>query len=284
MALCRSARAHTSPANVRVFCGDQMEFMLTCLPYLYISLSRAFSSRAREPWYPPIAEYKWAMLPTRYRALASPTGAYGAQRVAGDGSGGDGGSVGERILLAPPWLISADNALGHRYKHWLYGATPTPCVMLHFVCVAAGERSRILPMQLFRRWHHRAVDAEVEALNVKLPSPGSAAATAASAASATSVSNPADSASASASASTSASTAVSTIVSVPTRPRMIALAGATIESALAPRPWPELNVLNALLGGLAVLSDRALVLPALNCTRTVEADQVGTHRLRYPFE
>ena len=50
---------------------------------------------------------------------------------------------------------------------------------------------------------------------------------------------------------------------------MIALDGATIEAAMAPQPWPQLNTLHALLGGLAVLSNRALALPAINCTATV---------------
>jgi hypothetical protein len=34
---------------------------------------------------------------------------------------------------------------------------------------------------------------------------------------------------------------------------------------LAPRPWAELNALQLLLGGLAELSSRSLVLPALDC-------------------
>ena len=72
----------------------------------------------------------------------------------------DGGAAVEKLLLAPPWLISADNTLGHRYRHILYGARPPPWVLLHFVCVAAGEHSRILPMRLFGRWHNRAVNAE----------------------------------------------------------------------------------------------------------------------------
>ena len=50
---------------------------------------------------------------------------------------------------------------------------------------------------------------------------------------------------------------------------MLALDGATVEEAMAPRPWPQLNTLHALLGGLAKLSGRALVLPAINCTDTV---------------
>jgi hypothetical protein len=133
----------------------------------------------RAPWYPPIAEYKWTPLPARARrglaaldgahALPSgkvsrkgtaPGGAYGGAYGSADG-GAYGGAYAmrgsmtrtlrrgatlpppERLLLAPPWLISADNALGHRYKGWMYGARPSPCVLLHFVCVgeARGIRS-----------------------------------------------------------------------------------------------------------------------------------------------
>ena len=90
------------------------------------------------PWYPPVGEYRW-------------------QHVDAATAGGGG----EALLLAPPWLISADNSLGHRYKHWLYGAAPRPWLMLHLVCVASGEHSRILPMRLFGAWHEEAVAAEL---------------------------------------------------------------------------------------------------------------------------
>ena len=199
---------------------------------------------ARSPWYPPIAEYKWTPLPTdRWDNLAAPNGAHGLKRKSnGNHRGGSSQRSAddekeERILLAPPWLISADNALGHRYKHWMYGYNPPPCVLLHFVCVAAGERSRILPMQLFGKWFDSAVDAEVRELE---------------AANLTGTSSPSPPPGA-----------------PPARQRIIALAGATIDDPLAPRPWPHLNALNALFGGLAVLSGRALVMPAINCTATV---------------
>jgi len=47
--------------------------------------------------------------------------------------------------------------------------------------------------------------------------------------------------------------------------RRLALADATYESPLAPRPWPQLNALHAALGGLAELAGRVAVLPALDC-------------------
>ena len=267
---------------------------------------------ARAPWYPPLAEYKWAQLPTPYVALASANGAHGAARAVGSRRGvaastaasaalGTASSSGsavrpERIMLAPPWLISADNALGHRYKHWLYGATPSPCVMLHFVCVAAGERSRILPMQLFGRWHYRAVDAELAVLNASFlaPPPGrmaSALGDADGGRSGGSRGRPArrrrrrtqqQGRSAGAAAGNGhdgddddddeeeePGGASAPPQQETSRRRMLALDGATVEEAMAPRPWPQLNTLHALLGGLAKLSGRALVLPAINCTDTV---------------
>ncbi len=65
----------------------------------------------RPPWYPRRSEYRWVEL-------------HGAPGDATPGGAGEG--AGERVLLAPPWLVSADNSLGERYKHWLYGARPTP--------------------------------------------------------------------------------------------------------------------------------------------------------------
>ena len=44
--------------------------------------------------------------------------------------------------------------------------------------------------------------------------------------------------------------------------RLLALADGTLRSPLVPRPWPELNALHALLGGLAVLSGALLALHA----------------------
>ena len=63
--------------------------------------------RAISPWFPEHADYRWREL--------SPAAAASADAVV-PGQGGGG----ERILLAPPWLIAADNSLGHRYKHKQY--------------------------------------------------------------------------------------------------------------------------------------------------------------------
>ena len=114
-------------------------------------------------------------------------------------------------------------------------------------------------MQLFGRWHYAAVEAEMAALNT----------------SATDARVRVDGGTDGEDGGHIAgkvgggSSRVALEGSAP-RPRMLALAGATIEAAMAPRPWSQLNVLHALLGGLAVLSGRALALPAWNCTRTVE--------------
>ncbi|EOD37892.1 hypothetical protein EMIHUDRAFT_224863 [Emiliania huxleyi CCMP1516] len=159
----------------------------------------------RPPWFPHRAEYRyWSLRRAAVGADAS------LWRPVPE----------ERILLAPPWLVSADNAFGHRYKHWLYGASPPPCVLLHFVCVAPGQRSRILPMQLFGAW-----SAGADVLSGRRGE---------------------DDADADAD-------------------EMLALADATYESPLAPRPWPQLNALHAALGGLAELAGRVAVLPALDC-------------------
>ena len=208
------------------------------------------SLRAISPWFPKHADYRWREL--------SPAAAAAASHVLpGEGGGG------ERILLAPPWLIAADNSLGHRYKHWQYGARPAPCVMLHFVCVATGEGSRILPMQLFGRWHHRAVEQELGFDGSIRRGDNSSG-------------DPAQRRSLVALPRDRRDDHVARYVglaaaaSMPRRP-LIALAGATLEAPLKPRPWPELNALQLLLGGLARLSGRSPALPALDCHGTKDA-------------
>ena len=213
----------------------------------------------RTPWYPPIAEYKWTPLPApTWRELSAPEG---ARALPGYGLGTRERRAlppPERILLAPPWLISADNALGHRYKGWMYGARPPPCVLLHFVCVAAGERSRILPMQLFGRWYQKQVEAEVRELVAANLTDGTQASST-------------DDGERGGIGGDGSAIVVRPPAEVPgSRRRVLALEGAIIDNAMTPRPWPQLNRLHALLGGLAVLTGRALALPAINCTRTVE--------------
>ena len=71
------------------------------------------SLTVRAPWYPRRAAYKGSTIPSLgFEALAAP------------GATHSGGTSHERVLLAPPWLISADNSLGHRYKHWCAPALP----------------------------------------------------------------------------------------------------------------------------------------------------------------
>ena len=173
----------------------------------------------RDPWYPRASGYLWWPLDAASVAAAASVEAGGAAAP----SSGDGGAAVEKLLLAPPWLISADNTLGHRYRHILYGARPPPWVLLHFVCVAAGEHSRILPMRLFGRWHNAAVNAEA----APPPKPS---------------------------------------WDRRTPRRLLALTPGSLDEPMAPQPWGRLNALHALLGGLALMTNRTAVLPALQCT------------------
>ena len=75
----------------------------------------------RLPWYPRRAEYRWWQLAT---AAASAGASAGPVPGSAAAEGTAGAAPSERLLLAPPWLISADNSLGHRYKHWLYASRP----------------------------------------------------------------------------------------------------------------------------------------------------------------
>ena len=109
-------------------------------------------------------------------------------------------------------------------------------------------------MQLFRRWHYDAVDAELAALP-----PAN-----------TSSTDPEDLVG---EADGGNAITASGRLSSSGGPRLLALSGATIEEAMPPQPWPQMNAIQSLLGGLAVLSGRRLVLPAINCTATVEMGQ-----------
>ena len=190
----------------------------------------------RRPWYPRRAEYRWWQL-TAAAAIAGATA--GVVPGAADGTAADGSAQSERLMLAPPWLISADNSLGHRYKHWLYSSAPAPCALLHFVCVATHEASRILPMRLFGHWHEAAVAAEVNALQAsRLQSDPTA--------------QPLDLGPSGAAA--------------PGRRLLLALEPGTFDTPLRPAAWDELNVLHTALGGLAALAGRVAVLPVFNCS------------------
>ena len=76
---------------------------------------------ARPPWYPRRAEYRWWDLTAADSAAGSTavSSAPGsrAERAAARLRDAGGAAASERMLLAPPWLISADNSLGHRYTH-----------------------------------------------------------------------------------------------------------------------------------------------------------------------
>ncbi len=97
------------------------------------------SLRVRPPWYPRAARYLWTELTNPPWGAALPDGGWGAGRATGGGGGGGGGSGGggvvERVILAPAWLVSLENGLGHKQKHIMYGATrPPPAVFVHFTC------------------------------------------------------------------------------------------------------------------------------------------------------
>ena len=157
-----------------------------------------------------------------------------------------------------------------------YGAHPAPCVLLHFVCVATGEGSRILPMQLFGRWHHEAVEHALGVDGHAPPSRSESPETTLAPSPDRSTESSDDERSGRRSRSgrralleTAESRAAVNTTSAqrgrhPGRP-LLALEDATLASPLAPRPWAELTALQLLLGGLAELSSRSLVLPALDC-------------------
>ena len=80
----------------------------------------------------------------------------------GTGGGCGGGGSGEKIALAPAWLVAMENGLGLKGKHWLYGALQPPAELVHYTCTTQTEAARIWPLRLFGHWHKQAVDAEVQ--------------------------------------------------------------------------------------------------------------------------
>eukprot|EP00966_Prymnesium_polylepis_P225109 5206488-Prymnesium_polylepis.1 len=63
--------------------------------------------------------------------------------------------------MAPAWLVAMENGLGLKGKHWLYGATPSPAVIIHYTCTTQTEAARMWPLRLFGQWYSSAVDAEL---------------------------------------------------------------------------------------------------------------------------
>lgn len=166
----------------------------------------------------------------------------------GPGGGCGGGGSGERIALAPSWLVSMENGLGLKGKHWLYGATPPPAVLIHYTCTTQTEAARIWPLRLFGHWHAAAVHADAN-LPEEVVTPSAQRGRRSAVLS-----------------SPTASAAPGSSASAPIR--LLALEGASLESPLSPGTWGALNLYHALLGGLATLSGRTLVAPATNCTGT----------------
>ena len=173
----------------------------------------------------------------------------------GSGGGCGGGGSGESIALAPAWLVSMENGLGLKGKHWLYGATPPPAVLIHYTCTTQTEAARIWPLRLFGHWHDDAVRAD--AASSYLPTADEAQATP---------------------ASTSLASTVQTTAAA--SPRLLALEGGSLSHPLPSDSWAKLNLYHALLGGLASLSGRTLVAPASNCSGVMGRVHISPPRPR----
>ena len=153
------------------------------------------------------------------------------------------------MILAPSWLVSLENGLGHKQKHVLYGAGAAalpPAAFLHFTCVHQSENARTWPMRLFGHWH--ATPAWPQP-----PTPRAAAASLSSGAARDLL----DKENAALEGSRG---------DAPRAARLLALEGGTLEAPLPPLPWAQLNALDALLGGTAALAGRTYLPPVLNCT------------------
>lgn len=70
------------------------------------------------------------------------------------------GAVTERVVLAPSWLVSMENGIGHKHKHVQYGANPPVTALVHYTCIKQSENARIWPMRLLGGWHAEYVAEE----------------------------------------------------------------------------------------------------------------------------
>ena len=184
--------------------------------------------RVAAPWYPREARYLWHELTLPSWAAPSTPAA-------------------ERVILAPSWLVSLENGLGHKQKHVLYGAGAAAlpaAAFLHFTCVHQSENARTWPMRLFGHWHAKPAWP-------RPPTPRAAAASLSSGA---------------LEGSGGAAGRVAVGGDAPRAGRLLALEGGTLEAPLPPLPWAQLNALDALLGGAAALAGRTYLPPVLNCT------------------
>ena len=157
-----------------------------------------------------------------------------------------GGGSGEKVAMAPAWLVAMENGLGLKGKHWQYGATPSPAVLVHYTCTTQTEAARVWPLRLFGHWHEVAVNADAPTgLAAAVAAGGAAAATAPPAAK--------------------------------PPPQLLALVDGTLANPLPATgtSWARLNALHAVLGGLAASSGRTLVAPAINCTGVGGARHLG---------
>jgi hypothetical protein len=261
---------------------------------------------ASEPYFPrkpsPVSSTPWA--PMRFNALwttlttVPPTGALApaplacagapnptdaAAAAAAPAAAGPTKSYcgsGESVLLAPAWLVAMEQGIGHKLKHVAYGVSPSPAVIIHFTCTTQTEAARVWPLRLYGYWHAAAV-AEAEAALAKLSRAADGQADKEGGRRLTD--NVASIAAATTTAAASEgirapSLAPPAATRVPRPHRMVALVDGLMERPLPPLSWASLNAYHAVLGALAALTGRALVMPSLNCTG-VTGGNIGPEKL-----
>ena len=171
-----------------------------------------------------------------------------------------------------------EQGIGHKLKHVAYGVEPSPAVVIHFTCTTQTEAARVWPLRLYGYWHGAAVrEAEVAATRAVLdpssesPPSGELAADADAQRASTQSAQLARATSSPASAGAAAGASDGARLG----PRMIALVDGLPSTPLPPMPWASLNAMHGVVGALASLSGRALVMPSLNCTGAQVRGQTG---------
>jgi len=228
--------------------------------------------QVRSPWGTSTERYLWYEL-RRHPAIGAIGATVGAgaaseaRAAGGHGMGMSSGGSGERVMLAPAWLVAMENGIGHKGKHWLYGATPTPALLVHYTCTTQTEAARAWPLRLFGHWHEAAVSREAGAAVMDAGATGGEGETD-------------DIAARGASSHLGrAVAAVAPHAMVPPPPpqqppRLLALVDGTLAHPLPPLAWGTLNAIHAVLGALASLSGRTLVAPAINCTGVADRKKI----------
>ena len=183
------------------------------------------------------------------------------------------GGSGERVMLAPAWLVAMENGIGHKGKHWLYGATPPPALLVHYTCTTQTEAARAWPLRLFGHWHEAAVSREAGAAVMDAGATGGegVADDVAARGASTQFGGPV------------AAVAPHAMVPPPPPPPprwLLALVDGTLAHPLPPLAWGTLNAIHAVLGALASLSGRTLVAPAINCTGVADRKKIEAPEMR----